>query len=468
MAKDFKPTVEALRQMTEKAKAGRLAAADEQAGASSFRDLVLGGGKALAAALELLNEVPWYISVNGTVDAWAHLTPARKRSFLAALRPLQAEVALRMRLSIARGLFKVDPESALKLIVSTLGEMHKSGNLQGRDRSAVANVLIGKTKPWLFQLDLSKLRAADAKLIAVCALEACTVASPPAAFAVIEWAKPYAAVSALNEEARSELAKVLAKWSGRWQKQIAKLDLPDDVRAQVGSAKSAQPQPAAPDPAPANPASVPPPSADPDAPAPAEPQPPASREKAAKPTNPRHAARPAPAQKTPQKPAGRENQNLVISDLLRQVEHRFEQVKGELQAARQQLRNLTPVNGSSSGGAAGAHAPELQKLREENSRLTEEIRQLRGILDELAADRFDVAVSRRADTEQPDNDPLSQYQSLLTLKLREEIMRFQSLNRENHLDGLPLLLENVINVLEAHGIDLSNIQPPPPPPKRRY
>jgi hypothetical protein len=466
MAKDFKPTVEALRQMTEKAKAGRLAAADEQAGASSFRDLVLGGGKSLATALELLNELPWYIPVNGTVEAWAQLTPARKRSFLAALRPLQTEVALRMRLSIARGLFKIDPESTLKLIVSTLGEMHKNGNLQSRDRSAVANVLIGKTKPWLFQLDLSKLKAADATLIAVCALEACTVASPPAAFSVIEWAKPYAGISALNEGARSELAKVLAKWAGRWQKQIAKLDLPDGVRAQVGSGKSSHPQPAAPDPAPSTPAFVPPPSADPDAPPPVEPQPPAAREKASKPTGPHHAARPVPAQKVPQKPAAKEN--LAISDLLRQVEHRFEQVKGELQAARQQLRNLTPVNGSSGGGTPAAHSPELHKLREENSRLTEEVQQLRGTLDELAADRFDVAISRRADTEQPDNDPLSQYQSLLTLKLREEIMRFQALNRENHLDGLPLLLENVINVLEAHGIDLSNIEPPPAPAKRRY
>jgi DNA-binding transcriptional LysR family regulator len=159
-------------------------------------------------------------------------------------------------------------------------------------------------------------------------------------------------------------------------------------------------------------------------------------------------------------------ENLAISELLRQIEHRFEQVKAELHAARQQLRNLAPVNGSTGGGTA-AHSSELHKLREENSRLTEEIRQLRGTLDELAADRFDLAISRRADTDQPDNDPLSQYQSLLTLKLREEIMKFQALNRENHLDGLPLLLENVINVLEAHGINLSNIQPPPAPAKRR-
>lgn len=465
MPKDFKPTVEALRQMTEKAKAGRLAAADEQAGASSFRDLILGGGRSLTAALELLNELPWYIPVNGTVEAWAELTPARKRSFLTALRPLQTEVALRMRLSIARGLFKVDPESALKLIVSTLTEMHKSGNLEGRDRSAVANVLIGKTKPWLFQLDLSTLKTADAALIAVCALEACTVASPPAAFSVIEWAKPYAGVAALNPAARTELAKALGKWAGRWQKQIAKLDLPDDLRAQVSSVKSPPPQPAAqeptaatPDPAPASSDSVEPP--------PAEPQTPAWREKEPKPAPHRHTAgRPGPVQKAPQKPAAKEN--LAISDLLRQVEHRFEQVKGELQAARQQLRNLTPVNGST-GGGSGGHSSELHKLREENSRLAEKIQQLRGTLDELAADRFDVAISRRADTEQPDNDPLSQYQSLLTLKLREEIMRFQALNRENHLDGLPLLLENVINVLEAHGIDLSNIQPPPAPAKRRY
>jgi predicted house-cleaning noncanonical NTP pyrophosphatase (MazG superfamily) len=271
-------------------------------------------------------------------------------------------------------------------------------------------------------------------------------------------------LAALSQEARSELAKGLAKWAGRWQRQISKLDLPDDIREQAGSAKAPPPQPAALSPAPAAaPASVPP-SPDLVAPPPTEPQPAGSREKSPRSTAHRHTDRPG-SKAPPTKPGVKET--VAISELLRQIEHRFEQVKAELQATRQQLRNVATANGSAGGGAA-THSPELHKLREENARLTEKIEQLRGTLDELAADRFDVAISRRADTEQPDDDPLSQYQSLLTLKLREEIMKFQALNRENHLDGLPLLLENVINVLEAHGIDLSNIQPPPPPAKRRY
>ena len=155
---------------------------------------------------------------------------------------------------------------------------------------------------------------------------------------------------------------------------------------------------------------------------------------------------------------------MSVSDLLRQVEARFEQVKEELQAAR--AAAATPPHHPKE--KTGAVPAEVAKLREENVRLSEEVRGLREALDDLAEDRFDVAISQRADTDQREGDPLTEYRRLLGLKLRDELTRFQALNRENHVDGLPLLLDNLLGVLEEQGIDLSNLEVPPVPAKRRY
>ena len=55
-------------------------------------------------------------------------------------------------------------------------------------------------------------------------------------------------------------------------------------------------------------------------------------------------------------------------------------------------------------------------------------------LNDLASQNFDQAVSSKADTEAPVTDPVEQYKALLTLRLREQIVNFQTLNRENHTD----------------------------------
>ncbi|HEY0793128.1 MAG TPA: hypothetical protein VGD78_18835 [Chthoniobacterales bacterium] len=476
MAKDLKPTLDALRELIEKAKAGRLAPAEEQAGAAAFRDVVLAGGKVLSAGIELLGDLPWFISVNGTVEAWGQLTPARKRSFLTALRNVKTEVGLRMRLSISRGLFKADPESALKLIVSTLTEMHKTNVLEGRDRSAVGNVLIGKTKPWILQVDLSHLKAAEAKLVGLCALEAAVAASPPAAFAVVEWAKNYARINDLSSEAKEAFGKTVARWGGRWQKQIPKLELPAEVlqhvpaRAQIQTVDRSETPVAS---VPAGPALEIVPSETETATDPEETSPPVrsgvperarssehrnARERSGRPSRPPQDHRPEKAQPRPARDTG-----STVSDLLQQIEHQFEQVRVELQAARQQLRTSKPA-----GNGAGPVSGETAKLRQENARLTDEVQLLREALHDLSNTDFEVAVSRRADTENPEQDPLSQYKALLTLRLRDEIMQFQMVNRDQHVDGLPLLLETIVNTLEVHGINLSDLPPPPPVVKRRY
>ena len=111
---------------------------------------------------------------------------------------------------------------------------------------------------------------------------------------------------------------------------------------------------------------------------------------------------------------------------------------------------------------------EVGKLREENARLTETVTALRETLSDLASENFDQAVSRRIDTGEPVTDPVEQYKSLLTLRIREQIVNFQTLNRENNVDALPLLLDNILRTLQESGIDLENIETPPPQARRRY
>ena len=118
MPKNFQPLIDELRTIIENSRSGRLPTAEEQRGASLFKELVLSGGKALTGLLESLGDLPWFVPVTGTLEAWPELTPARRRNFLAALKPLEAEPFRRMRFSIARGLHKIDPASALTLIVT--------------------------------------------------------------------------------------------------------------------------------------------------------------------------------------------------------------------------------------------------------------------------------------------------------------------------------------------------------------
>ena len=127
---------------------------------------------------------------------------------LAALKPLESEASRRMRLSIARGLHKLDATSALKLIVATLQSLRKENGLEPKDRQIFYSVLIGKNKPWLLQLDLKTLKPAEAQLVALTAIECAAGANPPATVAVIRWAKPYQPLNSIPEPLQQELGKI--------------------------------------------------------------------------------------------------------------------------------------------------------------------------------------------------------------------------------------------------------------------
>ena len=468
MAKNFQPLIDDLRAIIETSRNGRLSQADEQKGAALFKELVILGGKPLQSGLELLGDLPWFVPVNGTLDAWPQLTPAKQRGFLSAMKPLESEASRRMRLSIARGLHKIDPASALKLLVATLQAFRTETGLQPKDRQIFYSVLIGKNKPWLLQLDLKPLKPAEAGLIALTAIESAAGAPPPAAVSVFQWAKPFQPLKTIPEPLQQELGKSLKKWSLRWQNQLAQEDLPPALSEilQTKLAKSESEPPVA---------SVP------------EGAPQASVQDSNQPQRqpdrlpPEHQTpRPRPAgsgenrhekshRQKHEKPAGQQQKssNADLSDLLKQIQTRYNNLRDELQTARNQIRQsqLSPKQGEP---LAVENSREIGKLREENARLTEIVASLRETLSELASDNFDEAVSRKADTEQPVTDPVEQFKSLLSLKVREQIVNFQGLNRENHVDGLPLLLDNVLRTLQENGIDLENLEKPPPEVRRKY
>jgi hypothetical protein len=466
MPKDFKPLIDELRIIIENSRNGRLSPPDEQKGADLFKELVMSGGKALSGALELLGDLPWFVPVNGALEAWPQLTPVKQRNFLAALRPLESDASRRMRLSIARGLHKIDASSALRLIVATLQTLRTEDGLESKDRQIFFNVLIGKNKPWLLQLDLNSLKPSEAQLLALTAIECSASANPPSVVAVIQWAKPFQPLNTTPERIQQELAKTIGKWSSRWQKQVGGQDLPPILMEAIQSKLTKTPnQPPEHKPAPAARSHSPEPVQHPR-------------------QHPRHPQGHQPGKSLPavvnpdqseksyrqrhEKPAPNHQRPIPdLSDLLKEVELHFNHLREELQAAKNQLRqsNLPAKQADLHSTEVGK---EVGKLREENTRLTETVRALRETLNDLASQNFDLAVSRKADTEAPVTDPVEQYKSFLTLKLREQIVNFQTLKRENHIDGIPLLLDNLLRTLQECGIDMENIEPPPPKARRRY
>lgn len=467
MAKNFQPFIDELRTIIEKSRRGRLPPADEQKGAALFKELVISGGKPLSNALELLGDLPWFVPVNGALDAWPQLTPAKQRLFLAALKPLESEASRRMRLSIARGLHKVDPSSALKLIVATLQSLRTPNGLESKDRQIFYSVLIGKNKPWLLQLDLKSLKPAEAQMVALTAIECAAGANPPAAVAVIQWAKSFQPLNTIPEPLQEELGKSFRKWSSRWQKHLAEDDLPPVLNEilQVKIAKAANGLPDS--------QSISQPIAQESNRHPRQHNRPPSQHQQAKPQaanqgeNRRDKSRrqrpenPSPHHQKPQR------QGQDLSDLLNQIQMLFNDLRDELQSARNQVRqSYQPLKQEEVHGIGTSK--EVAKLREENARLTETVGALHETLRDLANENFDRAISSKADTGEPVTDPVEQYKSLLTLRVREQIVNFQTLNRENNIDGLPLLLDNILRTLQESGIDLEKIEAPPPQARRRY
>ena len=435
MAKQIQSILEELRSFTTKPKQGRLSKDDEKRGSALFGEIVSTGGNTLRSALTFAGDLPWIIPTTATNEVWVKLSPARRRTYVTALRQLADDSGKRTRLSIARGLFKVDPTVALKIALTALSEMLKDECLDRKDRVTVFSVLLGKNKPWILQADLRSLENSDARLLALCAIESISFASPPAVIAVLTWAQSAVKLADLPEKTQRELAKVFQSWSPHWRKQLAALDLSPLLADAVEAPPTSKPEPK-----------------EKTTPAPAVNKGAANASVSADRSFPEKTSLP--------------DRDGGVHDLLKQIEEKFARLRTEVLTLRRQARGRAP--------AAPHNIPrpsseaELARLQQENERLAQTVSELRQTLNQLASSDFDHAISQRVDSEQPVTDRLAQFQSLLSLRLRETIAEFQAVNRENKLEALPLLFENIFEVLEQSGIHVSEIETAAPPARRRY
>ncbi len=441
MSKDVDSIADELNKIAGESRTRRLTAADEQRGAALFRDLLLAGGKATTLAMEKVPDLPWFIPVTGTSEAWPQLSPSRRKAFLTAIRGNESEAGKRIRLSLARGLYKLDPDSATKLLLSTLRLIGEPGTWTAKDRQAFSSVLLGKNKPWLLQIDLKTLRPVDAQLLAVHALCAIGgILNPPAALSILQWARSTSGLARLPENSQAEVAETFRRWSARWLKELtASEELPPKISEVVREKleKSHIAKPPLPGLRPeGSPGSL-------------------------------SSGRPAPEANRPRKSV----EGAELTPLLRAIERLFGELKRELTQSRDRLQKQRLPEARTKPVVrhpSPASHDEAQALREQNAMLTENIAQLRRTLNELAEERFTEAVSREADTNSPVSDPVARFKSYLQAQLRDELAKHKTVNPDNRADGVPLLLENIFHVLEENGIDLSNIEGPPLVARRRY
>jgi hypothetical protein len=435
MAKQIESILEELKSFTTKPKQGRLSKDEEKRGSALFREVVSTGGNTLRSALAFAGDLPWIIPTTATNEVWEQLSPARRRAYITALCQLADDSGKRTRLSIARGLFKVDPTAALKIALSALAEMLKDDCLDRKDRLTVFNVLLGKNKPWISQVDLGSLKNSDARLLVLCAIESISFASPPAVIAVLSWAQSAVKLADLPGKNQRELAKVFRPWSPHWRKQLVALELSPLLSEALETPSAPKPE---------------------------------AKEKTivTAGVNKGVANASLPAERPSPQKISPPDSGKGVHDLLKQIEERFTRLRTEVLTLRQQAKGRAPA--APHNITRSSSEAELVRLQQENERLAQTVSELRQTLNQLASADFDHAISQRADSAEPVTDRVVQFQSLLSLRLRETITEFQNVNRENKLEALPLLFENIFDVLEESGVHVSEIESAAPPVRRRY
>jgi hypothetical protein len=157
-----------------RAKSTRLSPGDEERAIALLKESMLDGKNGIARVLESLSNFSWLVAVRGVETVWSELKPAARTQFLKGLADQESEGARRIRLSLARALFKQDVQVAIKIAAAVAKQMVKNGGetISGSDAQIFSNVFIGKAKPWVAQLSLNELKPAEADAIVRCAIVA--------------------------------------------------------------------------------------------------------------------------------------------------------------------------------------------------------------------------------------------------------------------------------------------------------
>ncbi len=400
----------------------RLAPNDEQLAIELTREFLSSGKGGVVAVAPILSAMSWNVAVESVCPVWMEFKPAQRKYLLAELPVTGDESVRRLVMSLARGLQPVDPATALKLLENLCAGLLADGEPSQKSRQNFAGVFLGKGRPWFHNLPLADL--ADSSPLARCVVYAGMVSPPLSQLYIVRWLVGAGLMDVLPPELLAQFTGQIQRWPGRLKKELSaeSLTLPGSIAAVIALPEEARHE--KPQPRPVKPA--PEPSAHPEM----------RRE------NPAPSRRESPSRES----------SGDIPRLLQQIDREFQRLRQELQQARSAPKIASPPR-NRSREAAPAGGDDLETLQRHNAQLEATVAELREHLDALASDH-----EERAAILAQEGDPLTQFKSLLGVKLREchaanLLLRAESMSevvRQSYRD----VIEEVFAVLIAEGVPL--------------
>jgi hypothetical protein len=514
-----------LSEVANRALRGRLSPADEERVTLLVKEALLEGRTGLTRAIENLPKLPWLVCVNGVSAAWLEMKPTSRTRLMAGLARVDSDAARRVRLSLARGLFKIDVPAAVKIAISIAKDMREkeTGGISTRNAQILANVFIGRAKPWIVQLPLTDLKPIEIDLlIHTAVLTVFSLPHPPATqLGILKWATEHDRISKLQPVTLEAVKKGLSRWNPKWQIALKNevKDLPEELASVLKAEESRSAQPAGrgdrgdrgrgqhanerparerperePDAEPTDPAATVPAEAEEsdEISRPADELDDQEREdredredeedeerERERQAAPPQKQRPVYESKTvtvqPQGQGQGRRQgpppSFNLSDSLRQIEQYVSSLRSELQTSQQKLRQRDDeTRKGRRGSSERTTAPviEGEPTPEELARLNVQLEarnaELQARLDEFRTDSEDRAASGGVAAEGAPADTGTQLRALLVFKLQEDYADFVALEKE--LPDIVVqqhyraLLRHVFEVLRVEGVALQEPKSP--------
>jgi hypothetical protein len=482
-----------LSQLAEASQKARLSVPDEDRMGTLLKEAILGGRAGVARAVQVLPRVPWIVGVRAVENIWPELTAGFRTQLLSGLAKDETDAGRRIRLSIARALFKIDVPVALKLSVAVSRELRDkdTGTLTPKQAQIFANVFIGRGKPWLAQLPLTDLKPTDIDALVHCAVLAVfTLPHPPVTqLGVLKWAADQGWLGKLDPVALEVFKKGVMRWSGKWQGALRKevAELPEEIVAALKPAPEAAPAGEAPsrgrdrdqeesDQAPVaeegEKTEVDDDEDDEDEDEDDEEDEDDDEEPGTPKERPVYEPRPQKASDesrrererpvyTPRNAGANVPRNFNLTEALRNIEAYANSLRAELATAKtrqKEDRREDRRRPEKSSGPIITGEPTLEELARLNQQLEARNVELQERINDLTQHSEDIATSMGAMSSAPVSDADTQLRTLLALKLQEDFADFLALKKETGdivvQQHYRTVLEHVFEVLQQLQVPL--------------